>query len=45
MKPDNHAANGPNFDPLFTAVQQYTMRVALVGILVTLIVIGWVVTF
>jgi hypothetical protein len=42
MNPDNHAANDSVFDPLFAAVRRYTMPVALLGILFTLVVIGWV---
>jgi hypothetical protein len=44
MKPDNQAANDSVFDPMFAAVQRYTTPVALVGILFTLIVIGWMLT-
>jgi hypothetical protein len=44
MKPYDRAANDPDIDPLFTAVQRYTTPVTLVGILFTLIVIGWMLT-
>ena len=44
MRPDDRAANDPDFDPLFTAVLRYTTPVALIGIVFTLIVIGWVLT-
>lgn len=41
MNPDNRAANDPDLDPMLTAVQRYTTPVALVGILFTLLVLGW----
>lgn len=42
MSPDDQAANDPDFDPLFTAVQRYTTPVATVSILLTLALIGWI---
>ena len=44
MNPYDRAANDPDIDPFFTIVQRYTMPVALLGILFTLVVIGWVLT-
>lgn len=39
--PDNRAANDPDIDPVLTAIQRYTTRVVIVGILFTLIILGW----
>lgn len=41
MSPDNHAANDPDIDPVLTAILRYTTPVALVGIVFTLVVLGW----
>lgn len=45
MIPGDHAADEPRIDPVLTAIQRYTTPVALVIILVTLVVIGWALTY
>ncbi len=41
MKLGDRAANDPDIDPVLSAILRYTMPVALVGIVFTLVVLGW----
>ena len=41
MNPDNHAANDPDIDSVLATILRFTTPVALVGIVLTLLVIVW----
>jgi len=41
MNPDNHVANDPDIDPVLTAIHRYTVPLAIVGIVFTLVVFAW----